>query len=321
MVTRWYGLVRTPSVIPGQNVDAITTRRGGVLYSGYDHPNAMRVQLDDALLPASAMPLASVGDSIPGDTVGVIDYSFNNPKLEVTATPTLKLGGLQREITKRQSRDQLAISTFNVENLAPGDPQIKFDRLAGQIVNNLQSPDILALEEIQDNSGAVQDLTVDSSVTSDKLIAAITAAGGPAYSARWVNPQDLTDGGAPGGNIRQVFIYRADRGVGFVDAPAGDATTAESLTMVDGKPHLALNPGRITPTNVAWNDSRKPLVGEFTFRGQTIFAIANHFASKGGDDPLFGKWQQPLRFSDPDPRVVAVVGSRGRSSGSVGGFR
>ncbi len=188
MVTRWYGLVRTPSVIPGQNVDAITTRRGGVLYSGYDHPNAMRVQLDDALLPASAMPLASVGDSIPGDTVGVIDYSFNNPKLEVTATPTLKLGGLQREITKLQSRDQLAISTFNVENLAPGDPQIKFDRLAGQIVNNLQSPDILALEEIQDNSGAVQDLTVDSSVTSDKLIAAITAAGGPAYSARWVKP-------------------------------------------------------------------------------------------------------------------------------------
>jgi len=256
------------------------------------------VQLDDALLPASAMPLASVGDSIPGDTVGVIDYSFNNPKLEVTATPTLKLGGLQREITKRQSRDQLAISTFNVENLAPGDPQIKFDRLAGQIVNNLQSPDILALEEIQDNSGAVQDLTVDSSVTSDKLIAAITAAGGPAYSARWVNPQDLTDGGVSGGNIRQVFIYRADRGVGFVDAPAGDANTAESLTMVDGKPHLALNPGRITPTNVAWNDSRKPLVGEFTFRGTTVFAIANHFASKGGDDPLFGKWQQPVRSSE-----------------------
>ena len=286
------------TVIPGKHVNAVTTRRGGVLYSGYDHPNAMRVQLDDALLPPGAMPLASVGDSIPGDTVGVMDYSFNNPKLEVTATPSLKLGGLQREITKRQSRDQLAISTFNVENLAPGDPQIKFDRLAGQIVNNLQSPDILALEEIQDNSGAVQDLTVDSTVTSDKLIAAITAAGGPAYSARWVNPQDLTDGGAPGGNIRQVFIYRADRGVGFVAAPAGDATTAESLTMINGKPHLALNPGRITPTNVAWKDSRKPLVAEFTFRGKTVFAIANHFASKGGDDALFGKWQQPVRSSE-----------------------
>jgi predicted extracellular nuclease len=293
------------TVIPGKHVKAVTTKRGGVLYSGYDHPNAMRVQLDDALLPKGAMPMASVGDSIPGDTVGVIDYSFNNPKLEVTAAPSLKLGGLQREITKRQSRDQLAISTFNVENLAPSDPQIKFDRLAAQIVTNLQSPDILALEEIQDNSGAVQDLTVDSTVTSDKLIAAITAAGGPAYSARWVNPQDLTDGGAPGGNIRQVFIYRADRGVGFVDAPAGDATTAETLTMVGGKPHLALNPGRITPTNVAWSDSRKPLVAEFTFRGETVFAIANHFASKGGDDALFGKWQQPVRFSEAGRHLQA----------------
>lgn len=293
------------TVVPGQNVDAISTPRGGVLYSGYDHPNSMRVQLDDALLPKGAMPMASVGDSIPGDTVGVIDYSFNNPKLEVIKTPVLKLGGLQREITKPQSNNQLAVSTFNVENLAPGDPQLKFDRLAGQIVSNLKSPDILALEEIQDNSGAAKDGTVDSTQTSDKLIAAITAAGGPAYSARWVNPQDLTDGGAPGGNIRQVFLYRADRDVAFVDAPAGDATTAESLTIIDGKPHLALNPGRITPTNAAWTDSRKPLVGEFTFRGKTIFAIANHFASKGGDNPLFGKWQKPVRFSEPARHLQA----------------
>ena len=293
------------TVIPGQNVAAVTSPRGGVVYSGYDHPNAMRVQLDDALLPVGAMPKASVGDSIAGDTVGVIEYSFNNPKLEVTAAPSLTLGGLQREVTKRQSNNQLAVATFNVENLAPGNPQLKFDRLAGQVVHNLQSPDILALEEIQDNSGAANDGTVDSTQTTDKLIAAITAAGGPAYSARWVNPENLTDGGAPGGNIRQVFLYRPDREVGFVDAPAGDATTAESLTMIDGKPHLALNPGRITPANVAWSNSRKPLVAEFTFRGETVFAIANHFASKGGDNPLFGKWQQPVRFSETGRHLQA----------------
>ena len=293
------------TVIPGQHVDAITTKRGGVLYSGYDHPNAMRVQLDDALLPVGGMPKASVGDSIPGDTVGVLDYTFNNPKLEVTATPTLKPGGLKREVTKPQTNNQLAVSTFNVENLAPGDPQTKFDRLAAQIVNNLKSPDILAIEEIQDNSGALQDLSVDSTQTSDKLLAAVTAAGGPAYTARWVNPQDLTDGGAPGGNIRQVFFYRTDRGVGFVQAPAGDATTAESLKIIAGKPHLALNPGRISPTNVAWTDSRKPLVGEFTFRGATVFAIANHLASKGGDDAPFGKWQQPVRFTDAGRHLQA----------------
>jgi len=293
------------TVVPGQHVKAVTSRRGGVLYSAYDHPNAMRVQLDDALLPKGAMPMASVGDSIAGDTVGVMDYSFGNPKVEVTATPMLTPGGLQREVTRAQSSNQLAVSTFNVENLAPADPQTKFDRLAAQIVKNLRSPDILALEEIQDNSGATADKTVDSTMTSDKLIAAVTAAGGPAYSARWVNPQDLTDGGAPGGNIRQVFLYRADRGVGFAVAPAGTALTAESVTVVDGQPHLGLNPGRITPTNTAWDNSRKPLAAEFTFRGATVFAIANHFASKGGDDPIFGRWQQPIRSSEAGRHLQA----------------
>jgi uncharacterized protein len=293
------------TVIPGKHVNAVTSRRGGVVYSGYDHPNAMRVQLDDALLPAGTMPLASVGDSISGDTVGVMDYSFSNPKLEVTTAPRLTLGGLQREITRPQSNNQLAVATFNVENLAPADPQTKFDRLAAQIVKNLRSPDILALEEIQDNSGATSDKTVDSTMTSDKLIAAITAAGGPAYSARWVNPENLTDGGAPGGNIRQVFLYRADRGVGFAVAPAGDALTAETINVVDHKPHLALNPGRITPASTAWDNSRKPLVAEFTFRGATVFAIANHFASKGGDDPLFGRWQQPIRSSETGRHLQA----------------
>lgn len=45
-------------------------------------------------------------------------------------------------------------------------------------------------------------------------------------------------------------------------------------------------------------ESRKHLVAEFTFRDKTIFAIANHFASKSGDDPLFGRWQQPVRSSE-----------------------
>jgi hypothetical protein len=54
---------------------------------------------------------------------------------------------------------------------------------------------------------------------------------------------------------------------------------------------LSLSPGRIAPTDPAWKDSRKPLAGEFSFRGKTVFVIANHFDSKGGDDPLFGRYQ------------------------------
>ncbi len=295
-------------VIPGRHVTALRSEVGGVVYSGYDHPNAMRVQLDDAVIGPDAMPKANVGDTLTGTTTGVLDYQFANFMLEVTAPPTVKSGALRREVAPRQRASQLSVASFNVENLAPTDPQSKFDRLAGQIVHNLRAPDVLAIEEVQDNSGATDDGVVDSTATTDKLAAAIVAAGGPAYTARWVNPVNDQDGGQPGGNIRNVFLFRADRGVRLVDRPGGDATTP--VTVVTGPHHtaeLSASPGRIDPANTAWDDSRKPLVGEFRFHGRTIFVIAVHFASKGGDDPLFGRWQQPTRFSEDQRHAQAEV--------------
>ncbi len=292
-------------VIPAQGVQAVRSPHGGVVYGGYDQPNAMRVQLDDLLVPGGSLPEANVGDHFDGDVTGVLDYDFSNFMLEVTDLPPLVSGGLEREVTTRQSNNQLAVATFNVENLAPDNPQSKFDRLAGQVVHNLRSPDVLALEEIQDNSGATDDGTVDSSETVDKLIAAIAAAGGPTYEARWVNPEDGQDGGQPGGNIRSVFLFNPDRDVTFVDRAPGDATTATGVMGQGKHTHLTHSPGRIDPTSDAWEDSRKPLVGEFRFRGRTIFAIANHFNSKGGDDPLFGRWQQPERFSETQRHAQA----------------
>ncbi|HET7305742.1 MAG TPA: lamin tail domain-containing protein [Segeticoccus sp.] len=285
-------------VVPGQHVTgAVRSIHGGVVYSGYDHPNSMRV-IVTTLDSSNRMPRADVGDVLAGETVGVLDYNFSNYMLEATSVGTLQPGGLQREVTQPQRNNQLAVATFNVENLDPTDPQAKFDRLAEQIVHNLQSPDILALEEIQDNNGAQDDGVVDSSTTTGKLTAAITAAGGPTYEARWVNPENDQDGGEPGGNIRSVFLYRPDRDVQFVEHAPGDATTATGIHREGNQVHLTHSPGRIDPTSDAWEDSRKPLVGEFTFRGKTVFAIANHFNSKGGDDPLFGRWQQPERFSE-----------------------
>ena len=58
------------------------------------------------------------------------------------------------------------------------------------------------------------------------------------------------------------------------------------------------SPGRIDPTNAAFNNSRKPLAGEFTYNGQRLFVIANHFNSKGGDQPLFGRFQPPTRVTE-----------------------
>src|SRR5262249_30673128 len=188
---------------------------------------------------------------------------------------------------------------FNVENLAPSDPQSKFDALAAEINNNLKSPDLIAVAEIQDNSGATDNGVVAADQTYTKLINAIAAGGGPTYQYRQINPVDGQDGGAPGGNIRQGFLFRTDRGLSFVDRPGAGSTTANSVINNGGVPRLRYSPGRIDPGNAAWSASRKPLAGEFQWKGQTFFAIANHFRSKGGDDPLFGHVQPPAHASEP----------------------
>lgn len=293
-------------VVPGRGVLAARTNAGGVAYADYRLPNSQRVILDDPLLPAGALPQTNTGDRLPGISVGVIDYSFGNTKLLLTQVPAHRSGGVQRETTQAPRRDELAVATFNVENLAPSDPATKYAKLATQITTNLRAPDVLALEEVQDNSGSKDDGVVDSSTTVRKLVDAVKSAGGPQYQARWIDPQDKTDGGQPGGNIRQVFLFRTDRGAQFVDRPGGSATTPTQVVGRGSATRLSASPGRIDPGNTAWQSSRKPLVGEFRFRGASYFVVANHFASKGGDQPLFGRYQPPTRSSETQRHAQAA---------------
>ena len=138
-------------------------------------------------------------------------------------------------------------------------------------------------------------------------ILAIQAAGGPTYQFRQIDPVNGQDGGAPGGNIRQGFLFRTDRGLSFVDRPGGGSTTA--VTVVPGAtgPRLSVSPGRIDPTNPAFTASRKPLVGEFRYGGRTLFIVANHFNSKGGDEPLFGRFQPPALVTEAQRIQQATV--------------
>jgi predicted extracellular nuclease len=265
------------------------TSRGGIAVTSGDF-NPERVMVDDILAPS---PTVNVGDKLSGTVSGPLDYSFGNFSILPTATPAVTAGGLKPETTVAASSKQLSVATFNVENLAPSDPQSKFDGLAAALVNNLKAPDLVALEEIQDNSGATDNGVVAADQTMSKLIAAITTAGGPAYSYRGIDPVNDADGGQPGGNIRQVFMYRTDRGLAFVNRPGGDSTTADSVVATAGGPALKYSPGRIDPASTAWAASRKPLAGEFTYQGHTVFVVANHFNSKGGDQPLFGRFQPP----------------------------
>src|SRR6266545_2115300 len=281
---------------------AVRTARGGVVVRPGDF-NPERVLLDDSLAPT---PTVDVGDSFPGAVVGVLDYSFGNFKLEVTATPTVTRGGLTREVTAPTAANQLALATFNVENLDPGDPQTKFDQLAGLIVDNLRAPDLVAVEEIQDDNGPTDNGVVTADTTFAELIAAVQAAGGPTYDFRQIDPVNDQDGGEPGGNIRVGFLFRTDRGLQFIDRPGGTSTAATTVVGAGADTRLSFSPGRIDPANSAFNASRKPLAGEFTYNGHHLFVIANHFNSKGGDDPLFGHSQPPTLVSEAQRKAQAT---------------
>ena len=286
----------TPVV--GDNGDnaSVRTYRGGLLLRPNDG-NPERITLDD-LTPVGN---ANVGDHYYGAIVGIMDYNFGNPFLEVTSAPPVTNDGVQPEITDPVDPGQLAISTFNFENLAFTDPQSKFDGLASRIVHNLRSPDLLAGEEVQDNNGTggpTGNTEVDATQTLTRLVNAISAAGGPTYQWRQIDPVYNQDGGAQPGNIRQVILFRTDRGFSFVDRPGADSTTPNAVVGTGTGTQLQYSPGRIAPADSAWNASRKPLAAELDYRGHHLFVIVNHFNSKGGDDPLRGHFQPPNAVSE-----------------------
>jgi predicted extracellular nuclease len=287
------GFGEIPVVGDRSALAGVDSVRGGVLVRPNDF-NPERVILDDTLL---GTPVVNVGDGFATPVVGVMDYSFGNFKLNLTGPLARVDGGLQREVTRAPRDQELVVGTYNVENLDPGDGGA-FARHAQLIVDHLRSPDLLAIEEIQDNDGATNSAVTDASVTWGLLIDAIRAVGGPEYQYRQVDPVDDQDGGEPGGNIRVGFLFRTDRGLSFVDRPGGTSTTATTVVSHPSGPRLSFSPGRVAPQDPAFVDTRKSLAGEFRLHGKKVFVVANHFSSKTADDPLFGRVQPPIRASE-----------------------
>ena len=256
--------------------------------------NPERIQIDDdsGLLPGLVTPAVSVGARL-SDVTGVVSYSFGNYEILPTAAYSVTTAStLAPETTTLVgSARRLTIGNYNVENLDPGDGAPKFNTLAQQIVTNLKAPDILALQEVQDNNGATNDAATSASTTLQMLVDAISAASGGAVQYTFQdNPfiGDDLNGGEPGGNIRVAFLYRVDRGVDLVESSLrtidanGAPTTAIGANGAAGHPFVA---------------SRPPLVADFTFNGQTVTVVNNHFSSKGGSGALMGT-QPPLNGAE-----------------------
>jgi uncharacterized protein len=283
------------------------TYRGGAELLGENKTPAGRLEV--ATLDGSSLDL-DVSDVLSGASVGPIDWSnFGGYVLEIPRPQSVIQNHLPRVTAAAGDSKQLSVATYNVENLAPSDAASKYQALGSGVVTNLASPDIVSLEEIQDNSGATDNGVVAADQTLGKLVDAIVAAGGPRYDWRSVDPVDDQDGGQPGGNIRVAFLFNPKR-VTFNDVGGtgvNRSTTGTQVGSLNGKPVLTLSPGRIDPTNPVWISSRKPLVGQFTFKSKRVFVIANHFDSKGGDQNADGRYQYPLQTSATQRAGQALV--------------
>ena len=297
----------------GANASGISQR--GTLNISPNDFNPEKVQVDeDSGVFNFNFPSVVAGAQL-GNVTGVISYSFGNFEILPTEdfTPNITSSGLQPESSSLSpGPDQLTIAAYNVLNLDPKVENIslvddqdedeidddlgdgRFDAIAAQIVNNLNSPDIIGLQEVQDNDGAEITAVTAADVTLQTLIDRIVAAGGPTY-AFIDNPEVLPipdavnterpTGGQPGGNIRTAFLYNPARvSVGTVTA----------LAMAEDSD----NPG--TP----FFEARIPLAAEFIFNGNTFTVVNNHFSSKGGSAPILGV-EQPF---DQRQEEVAVNG-------------
>ncbi len=222
--------------------------------------------------------------AMPGDRFerieGIVHYDYGNFRVLASHALNPQPSELQPPSAKLEGgSDHLLIASYNVENLnpvierlgrvaGPGDVDDaigsgRMARLGRQITIDLNSPDIIALQEIQDNNGAEDDEVVSADQTYAALIQSIIDAGGPTYAFIDLPPKAGTEGGQPGGNIRNGYLYKPDR-VSLVEA------STERLEMP------------------AFEGSRAPILAAFDFNGQRVNLVNNHFSSKWGSSPLFG---------------------------------
>jgi predicted extracellular nuclease len=305
------------AVAEGTNPTGLSKR--GTLNISPDDFNPERIQIDDdPTFSPMPTPLVNVGDRL-GDVTGVVSYSFGNFEILFTEEFTPQSAGLKPEKTKLFGFFGPTIASFNVLNLDPndedGDADVangRFDAIAEIIVKNLRRPDIVALQEIQDNDGSMMSDIITADETLRLLVDKISEIGRVRY--QFIdNPfiGNNTSGGQPGGNIRTAFLYNPRR-----------------VTLIKGSVQTVTDPmdQQNNPENPFF-DSRLPLVASFTVgwgdddddKGNVVTIVNNHFSSKGGSSPLFGLIQPSIGLQE-DPSVNGGVNIRTAQAETVKDF-
>lgn len=241
-------------------------------------------------LPTQYADEVNLGDALAKPIIGVMDYSYGNYKL-------LAFSPVQfRSFTKTIEpflplSEGLTLATYNVENLSPLDENKKFSEIGRQIVKFLQSPDVLVLNEVLDNSGSTDDGVVKADETVMKLVNAIQKAGGPKYSYSDTSPFNNQDGGLEGGNIRTVLLYREDRGIDMDQS----VSAIKKVSNSDGQITFNQNPILIGENSSSFNGTRKPRIWLLRQNGKQFIVVGVHLTSQGASSPDWGSQQPPSK--------------------------
>ena len=196
----------------------------------------------------------------------------------------------------------LLIGTYNVENLGGQDRAENFNDLA----RYMGSQDLIAIQEIQDNSGPEDDGFVAADRTFDRLTKAVSDHGGPDYDYVQIDPVDGLDGGQPGGNIRVGYLFDPAR-LRFSRSQLSGSRIDARIVHGDKVLSLESNPALLGTSDPAFEGCRKPLVAEFWYGDHQIFIINVHLKSKRGDQPLFGEAQPPQRATEAQRTLQVQV--------------
>ena len=252
-------------------------------------------------LPVSFENNVYVGDKLTGDLIGIMDYSFGNYKIICINTPEFLPGKVNvPEIPKYT--EGLTIATYNLENLSPFDADLRFKDFAKQIVNNLNSPDILVLHEIMDSSGSEDDGTVEALITLQKLQKEIVENGGPHYQFSDSVPQNNQDGGMQGANIRSVLFYREDKGISL----AKTQNEVVEGKFVGTRMSVHDNPIRIGEFEKVFIGTRKPALWLLDFEDLQFVIIGFHLVSQNLNSPEWGE-VQPMIKPESDKRIAQAA--------------
>ncbi len=258
----------------------------------------------------------NVGDLVEGAVTGVLTYDMNIfgdgeysivlPEVQSVMVDGHIGEGEVRLENRPQSKlvptvDHLTIATFNIENLS-ANQTARIKRVGMAIKTTLKCPDVVNLVEVQDDNG--EDFTggAGASETMKAIVDSIECGEGYEYKPLNIDPLNHHEGGVPGGNIRVAMIYNAKR-LGFESRPT-PGPFADTKILDNGS--ISYNPGRVLPNSNAFRGTRKSIIAEFTFKGEKVFVIGNHFNSKLGDSKAWSAIQ-PVTLGSENRRAKLAI--------------